>query len=80
VEASGGSHADGNTFRIAVIHTCILATQDELQESTDPGIFLTNLSEAHFRDWAAGRKLEINSERSLPGGRIPGPRSPYAYP
>ena len=72
VEASGGSHADGNTFfRIAVIHTCILATQDELQESTDPGIFLTNLSEAHFRDWAAERKLEINSERSLPEEGLP---------
>jgi hypothetical protein len=72
VEAAGGSHADGNTFfRIAVIHTCILASQNELPESTDTGVFLTNLSEAHFRDWASERNLETNPANPVAGNEIP---------
>jgi hypothetical protein len=72
VEAAGGSHADGNTFfRIAVIHTCILASHNELPESTDTGVFLTNLSEAHFRDWASERALETNPPGPVAEAEIP---------
>lgn len=61
VEGAGGSHADGNTFfRVAVIHACILAGRDELPETPDWGVFLTNLAEAHFRDWASERNLETS--------------------
>lgn len=72
VEAAGGSHADGNTFfKIAVIHTCMLASQNELPESTDFRAFLTNLSEAHFRDWATERAMEINSPGPVADVEIP---------
>ena len=72
VEAAGGSHADGNTFfRIAVIHTCTLASQSLLPQPTDFEAFLSELSTAHFRDWASERNQYLNTPEIAPSEAIP---------
>lgn len=72
VEAAGGTHADGNTFfRVAVIHTCMLASQNMLPESTDLGNLLCELSTAHFRDWSTERNQYLNTPDKVPAETIP---------
>ena len=72
VEAAGGSHADGNTFfRIAVIHTCTLASQSLLPQPTDFEAVLSELSTAHFRDWASERNQYLNTPEIAPSEAIP---------
>ncbi len=62
ISAAGGSSADGSTFfRVAVIHAASLAQAQKLDESIPVFELLKNLAEAHFRDWAQEKNVELPS-------------------
>ncbi len=60
IASAGGSSADGNTFfRVALAHTAFLAKEGQLDETVPLFSWLQALAEAHFRDWAQEKNVEL---------------------
>ncbi|MCB0524085.1 MAG: hypothetical protein H6576_05075 [Lewinellaceae bacterium] len=67
VNLAGGSMSDGFTFfRVALIHTAFLATENRLDTSIPISTFLESLATAHFKDWAKEKQIELHVETEEP--------------